>query len=216
MNITKPTALDAWKSALHHIMNKGSDFQDHDGRTCREVLNLSVTIQHPDVGIEDPIDTIRKINKWIYPSKDELVNIIFNQYDLPVYDYTYGSRIFGYQEVFDQINDYIIPLLKQHPNSRRATVITIDPIKDLKLSNRNVPGLVSLHCKVDDGKLLLTAVIRSNDYFIGWPANIHQLAALQQYLAEALELRVGELMTYSISAHVFKEYEEDIQQVLDE
>lgn len=214
MELRLPTAMDAWKAALHHIVAKGKDFKDNDKRTCKEVLNLSVTIEHPEIGIEEPIDTIKRMEKWVYPSKDELVSIIFNELELPLYDYTYGSRIFGYQEMQDQINDYIIPLLTENPSSRRATVITVDPNKDLDLKNRNAPGLISLHFKVAEGKLVLTSVIRSNDYFIGWPANVYQLAALQQYVAKQLGLQQGALTTYSISAHVFAEYKEDIEEVL--
>lgn len=214
MELRLPTAMDAWKAALHHIMEKGEDFKDKDKRICKEVLNLSVTINHPEIGIEEPIDTIKKTEKWVYPSKDELVSIIFNELELPLYDYTYGSRIFGYQGVQDQVNDYIIPLLRENPTSRRATVITVDPQKDLNVKNRNAPGLVSLHFKIAEGRLLLTSVIRSNDYLIGWPANVYQLAALQHYIADQLGLQQGPLTTYSISAHVFTEYEEFIEEVL--
>lgn len=214
MELHLPTAMDAWKAALHHIISKGKDFKDNDKRVCREVLNLSVTIEHPEIGIDEPIDAIKKTEKWVYPSKDELVTIIFNEAELPLYDYTYGSRIFGYQGTHDQVNNYIIPLLKENPASRRATIITIDPQKDLNMKNRNSPGLVSLHFKVAEGKLLMTSVIRSNDYLIGWPANVYQLASLQHYVAEQLGLQQGPLATYSISAHVFMEYEEDINEVL--
>ncbi|MBN1275489.1 hypothetical protein JXA12_04335 [Candidatus Woesearchaeota archaeon] len=214
MELSLPTAMDAWKAALSHILDYGENFTDDDGRTCREVLNLSVTIKHPDVGLDDPIDRIRKNERWVYPPKDELIGIIFNQWDLPLYDYTYGSRIFGYQEVFDQINEYVIPLLRKNSTSRRAFALTVDPLKDLHLTNRNVPGLISLHFKVKEGKLLLTSVIRSNDFFIGWPANAYQLGSLQKYIADELELGVGALATYSISAHVFEEQLEDIHEVL--
>ena len=214
MELRMPTAMDAWKAALHHIMEQGRPFKDDDKRTCKEVLNLSVTVEHPDVGIDEPIDSIKRKEKWVYPSKDELVSIIFNAHDLPLYDYTYGSRLFGYQGLKDQINDYIIPLLQTNPRSRRATAMAMDVLKDLDVKNRNAPGLVSLHFKVEEGKLLLTSVIRSNDFFIGWPANVYQLAALQRYVAGKLELSAGALTTYSISAHVFMEYDEDIEEVL--
>jgi thymidylate synthase (methanogen type) len=215
MEIILPTAQDAWKATLHSIIEKGKEFKDNDHRDCKELLNVSVTITSPDVGIEEPIDTIKKIDKWVYPSKDELISIIFNEIEQPLYEYTYGSRIFGYQGTIDQINDYIIPLLKENPMSRRASIVTIDPRKDLNIKNKNAPGLISLHFKIHDEKVLLTAVIRSNDFFIGWPANIYQLAALQYYVAEQLERRVGPLTTYSISAHLFMEYSEEIQKVLE-
>lgn len=215
MELEAPTAMDAWKATLHHILTDGHVFTDDDKRTCREVLNLSVTITHPEVGIEEPIDALRRIDKWVYPSKEELTAILFDKDEAPVYEYTYGSRIFGYHRIHDQVNEYIIPLLKCNPSSRRATMITIDPARDLALGNRNTPGLISLHFRLHEGKLLLTTILRSNDYFIGWPANIYQIASLQRYVAERLEVRCGPLTTYSVSAHIFKEYEEDIKGVLE-
>jgi len=214
MEIQAPTTTDAWKAVLNLIMTKGKDFKDDEDRTCREILNLSVTIENPDVAPDEPVERIRKFDKWFYPSKEELVNIIFNQYDLPLYEYTYGSRLFGYQGKIDQINSYVIPLLKKNPTSRRATIVVVDPQEDAQMHNRNAPALVSLHFKIDDGKLRLTSVIRSNDYFIGWPANIYQLAMLQRYVAQELSARVGALTTYSVSAHLFDEYFEDIEEVL--
>ena len=206
MEIDAPTTMDAWKLALAHIRDHGEDFRDDDLRTCREALNLSVRIEHPEVGNDEPIEVVRKIDKWVYPSKDEMVGIVFNQMELPLYDYTYGSRMFNYQGELDQVNGFIIPLLKKNLSSRRATVITIDPLRDLDVHNRNIPGLISLHFKVYGKRLLVTSVIRSNDFFIGWPANIYQLATLQKYIADELGLQQGSLTTYSLSAHVFAEY----------
>jgi thymidylate synthase (methanogen type) len=214
MDVSSQTTMEAWIATLKTILEKGENFDDSDGRVCREVLNLSVTIEHPDVAPDEPIDHIKKINKWFYPSKEELSNIIFNQFDLPLYEYTYGSRLFSHQGVLDQITNYLIPLLRQNPYSRRGTVIVIDPSHDMKIRSRNMPGLVSIHAKVDKGKLRFTAIIRSNDMFIGWPANIYQLVSLQRYVAQELQLGVGAITTYSISAHVFLDYEEEIQRIM--
>lgn len=215
MEIVEKTTLEAWTTALRIIKEKGGVFHDTDNRVCREILNFSVTILHPDLAADEPIDHIRKINKWFYPSKEELSNIIFNQYELPLYEYTYGSRLFNHQGLVDQINDYIIPLLKQQPTSRRATVSVLDPSIDMHMHNRNAPGLASIHFKIDHGSLRMTCIIRSNDFFIGWPANIYQLSNLQRYVAQQLSLPVGSLTTYSISAHIFDDYEEELKRVLE-
>jgi thymidylate synthase len=212
--IERPTALDAWKAALDIILKQGVDFVDSDSRVCKELLNLTVVIQHPDVASDEPIELVRKIDKWFYPSKEELINIIFNQYDLPFYEYTYGSRLFGYGKVLDQINGYVLPLLKKHPSSRRACAIIMDPATDMHITNSNTPSLMSVHFRLIDGFLHMTAVIRSNDFFIGWPANIYQLATLQRFLAQELSVKIGPLTTLSHSAHIFLDQIDDVQQVL--
>ena len=214
MELILPTALDAWKAALHQIRAQGRLFRDADAREGWELLNLTVTIEHPQVGVDEPIDLLRTFDRWVYPSKDELLNIVFQERELLLYDYTYGNRIFHYQNVKDQINTYVLPLLREHPLSRRAMVITIDPLADLVHGNRNAPGLISVHFRLVDDLLLMTAVVRSNDFFIGWPANIFQLASLQHYVAEKLGVRVGSLSTHSLSAHVFSEYVNEVEEVL--
>lgn len=214
MHITLPTATDAWKQALATIEKEGKDFTDDTARTCRELLGITITIQHPDVAVDEPIELVSKNKRWNYPSKEELANIIFNKVDIPFYDYTYGSRLFNYQGNIDQINDYIIPLLKKTPASRRATAILYDPQQDQDPNNRNAPGLISLHFKIDEDKLTMTSVIRSNDMLIGWPANIYQLATLQQYIAEKLGVKQGPLSTISISAHLFLDNKEVLEEAL--
>jgi len=212
--IRRKTALEAWQAVLRGILDEGKDFKDNDGRVCREMINMEVVIEHPDVAPDEPIDKVRKINKWFYPSKEELVNIIFNQFELPLYEYTYGSRLFGFRGKVDQVNGYVIPLLKKNPTSRRATTVVMDPTIDMQMHNRNAPGLVSLHFKIVDGALSMTGIIRSNDFFIGWPANVYQASMLQKYVAEELGVRIGPLTTYSFSAHLFEEYMDDIRSVL--
>jgi len=93
-------------------------------------------------------------------------------------------------------------------------VIIYHPIVDSKVSIKESPGMVSVCFKVLDGKLTLTAVIRSNDMFIGWPANIYQIYLLQKYVAEKLGIATGSLTTISHSAHVFHEYDNEVAAIM--
>ncbi len=215
MFIKAPTCMDAWKLALSTIIKKGEDFKDDNNRTCREILNLTVTIENPELDIDSPMNELKKINKWIYPSKEELANIVFNKELLPLYEYNYGNRMFNFEEKLNQFDDYIIPLLRKNPTSRRATIIVMNPLQDFSISSKNSPAIISLQFKIKNNKLLITAVVRSNDFFIGWPANLYQISLLQKYVADKLELGIGSITSISLSAHVFEEYFEDINQVLE-
>ena len=73
---------------------------------------------------------------------------------------------------------------------------------------------MSIYFKIIDNELTVTTVIRSNDMFIGWPANIYQIYLLQQYVAKAIGIKTGSITTISHSAHVFDEYKEEVEQVL--
>jgi thymidylate synthase len=213
MEIIREKALQAWKSALHAILSEGTDFIDREQRTCREVLNLVLTITDP-VDIDDPIEFMNRAEQWVYPTKEELSSIMLEKKRSMVYEYTYGPRIFEFQKQQDQINEFIIPLLKKDPSSRRAVIILYDPLKDSKLENKNIPSLMLVYFKIKDQKLHITCFIRSNDMFIGWPANIYQISVLQNYVSEKLNLSPGSLTTFSASAHIFHEHKEAIRHIL--
>lgn len=213
MEIIEKTVFTAWKSSLIHIKDNGKDFKDTDGRVCREELNLTVIIEEPSTDFERPIDMMQEF-EWIYPSKEELASIILNKEESAVYEYSYGPRIFHYERVVDQINDFVIPLLKKDPLSRRAVVSLFNPITDSDINSKNIPSLMFIYFKILNDKLSATCFIRSNDFFIGWPGNIYQIYVLQKYVAEKLGKGIGNLTTTSCSAHIFHEHFEMIDRIL--
>jgi thymidylate synthase (methanogen type) len=212
MEIKEKTALDAWKKSLKYILDNGIDFIDKDKRNCRETLNLTIIIEDSEKDYEKPIDIMQQF-EWVYPSKEELESIMLNKEQPASYEYSYGPRIFNFKGV-DQINDFIIPILKKDPSSRRAIITLFDPSIDSNLLSKNVPSLLYIYFKIKDGKLTLTCSIRSNDLFIGWPGNIYQIILLQKHVAGLLGIQTGELTTVSGSAHIFHEHFEMIEKIL--
>jgi len=71
-----------------------------------------------------------------------------------------------------------------------------------------------IYFKIHDSKLELTVNIRSNDFFIGWPANVYQIHLLQKYVADKLKISTGKITIFSNSAHVFQEHFEKIRKVI--
>jgi thymidylate synthase (methanogen type) len=212
MIINEKLCVDAWKKALKHIIDEGSDFTDTDNRQCREVLNLIVNIEQPGKDYDKLIDMMKQF-EWIYPTSEELSAIIFNKEDLAIYEYSYGPRIFNFAGKKDQINDYVIPLLRNDPNSRRAVISLFNPSTDSDIVNKNVPSLMFIHFKIKNNELTCTCFIRSNDFFIGWPGNIFQIYLLQKYVADKLNIKTGALSTMSCSAHIFHEHFEHVNKI---
>jgi len=216
VEITNDKAYDLWKEAIVHIKKNGKDFADNDNRTCREVFNLVLNLINIDVcEILEPIETMINSRKWVYPSKEELSSIMFKEFQAPIYEYTYGGRIFGYSGKFDQIHSFIIPLLKKDPTSRRAILVFYDPIEDSKPLNKNNPGIIYVQFRIIDDFLNMSCHIRSNDLFFGWPANLYQLFCLMDYVGRKLDLKNGTITTISNSAHVFVEDFDEIKDILD-
>lgn len=212
MEIKEKKVLDAWKNALRYVLNNGDDFIDRDERNCREVLNLIVIVEDPEEDYEKPIDMIQQF-EWVYPSKEELESIMLSKEQSASYEYSYGPRIFNFNGV-DQINNFIIPLLKKDPTSRRAVITLFDPSTDSNLLSKNIPSLLHMYFKIKGGRLTLTCSIRSNDLFIGWPGNIYQIVVLQKHVAELLGINIGSLTIISGSAHIFHEHFEMIESIL--
>lgn len=206
--------LDAWKQALSFVLKKGKDFTDENNRVCRESMNLIIEIENPLDDITSPIYILNNFKQWKYPPIDEIKNVMLSQKLAPDYSYSYGPRIFNFQSKINQVNDFIIPLLKENPDSRRAIISFWDPVQDSNILKRDIPGLVSIDFKLRNNKLNLTAVIRSNDLFFGWPANIFQIFTLQDYVRKSIGCELGSLTTFSTSAHIFQDQFNYIKHVL--
>ncbi len=211
--ISEELTLNAWKKSLRLILEEGTDFVDQNGRTCRQLLNLVIEIKNPEKEVTAPIDLLNSFQTWSYPKLDEIANIMLSSKLSLDYAYSYGSRMFNFNKNIDQINEYVIPLLKNSPSSRRAYISLWNPDEDTA-GSKEVPGLVGLDFIIHDGKLCMTGFIRSNDIFFGWPANVYQLHVLQDYISKKLNVSVGALTVFSVSAHIFKDQFEFIEKII--
>ena len=117
------------------------------------------------------------------------------------FEYTYGERLNAWGD--EQVNqiDYVIQKLSQMISTRRAVATTWDPRKDNKADE--VPclnHLVFMECR---GGLDLSVIIRSNDMFGAWLANVYALAELLKHVSEKVDISPGSITTLSINAHVY-------------
>jgi len=211
------TPIEAWKAALKYIVRKGFDFEDDDKRICREVLNLILTINKPDeYNIIKPVEILNNFNYWKYPPLDEIKRVMLGNKLAPDYAYSYGPRIFNFQNSVNQVNDFVIPLLKENKTTRRAIVSIFDPVKDSNMLSSDTPGLIAIDFKLRNNKLNVTAIIRSNDLFFGWPANVYQIFVLQDYIRKQLGVDTGTITTFSVSAHLFRDQLDYVNEILEE
>lgn len=210
MEIVKDSAKGLWKSALKYALESGIKIKDRYNRSCREVLNLNLVL----TGFKDvefPIEKVSSFGKWVYPRIGEIKAIMLESGVGSSYAYSYGERIFNY-DGFNQMDSYVIPTLKKDLNSRRAVINLWNPSVDT--NKGQVPGLIFLDFKVREGKVNLFALIRSNDLFIGWPANVYQLYVLANYVSKKLGLEIGSISTMSTSAHIFLDNLDEIKEVI--
>ncbi|NJL44401.1 MAG: hypothetical protein HC945_03765 [Nitrosarchaeum sp.] len=205
---------EGWREALLAIRQRGVQVTGSDGRSYVELANLVLVVTDPADDIGRPIEMMQEFGKWVYPRKEEIAQIITSRRDQSALEYLYGPRIFSYQRALNQIDDFVLPLLRKDPTSRRGIVGIYDPVLDSRLENREAPSLLSLHFRVLQNAVHVTALIRSNDMFIGWPANVYQVYDLLRFVAGGLGIRTGSLTTVSLSAHVYDEHASEVGKVL--
>jgi len=215
--IIEKKSMDVWKSAISYIIQTGTEHTDERGRIFRQLLNVNLVIEDPSVDITEPINILSRSDKWLYPTIDEIRRIFLMKKTIHTYKYTYGQRIFNYNYTINQIDDYVIPLLKDKKRkfTRRLYVSLWDPIKDSKTDEKEeMPGVVGIWFKLVDKRLIATAMIRNNDCFMGFPANLYQIYVLQKYITDKTGTEPGRIVFYSLSMHIYLDHLEDIKNLL--
>ncbi|MBW3016984.1 thymidylate synthase [Candidatus Woesearchaeota archaeon] len=207
-------SMQAWSKALKHIFESGKDFKDQTNRVCREMLNVLVTVENPKDEVSAPIEKLNSLSDWVYPKLELISDVILRKTPSLLFKYSYGRRLFSFNGKVNQIDDYVIPLLKKNAETRRAVAAIFEPENDSVVSNQNVPGLMVIDFKIRDNKLNMVAVIRSCDLFFGWPANIYQLYVLQEYVREKVGCELGTLSTFLSSAHIFEDQFANIKKII--
>lgn len=204
----------AWHEAIKHILETGTTYLDGDNRRCTETRNMSITVEEPRDGVDGPYQELRDHDEWVYPSKKQLLDVVFNDTGNNSLDYTYGARLLKFDNALNQITQYVIPLLKERPKTRRAVAQVYDPRRDSSQRRTSTPGIIYVHFVRRNNALHCNCMLRSNDVFFGYPANIIQIHHIHQWVADKLKTGQGSITTVSNSAHVFHDAYQDIQNVL--
>lgn len=109
---------------------------------------------------------------------------------------------------FNQI-EKIIELLKRDPNSRRA-VLNVNEANEHVIETKDEPCTIALQFLIRDNKLHCTAIMRSNDIWLGFPYDAVFFTELQKYIASRLMVGCGTYTHFATSLHV---YDRDIEKI---
>lgn len=117
----------------------------------------------------------------------------------------YGFRLRSYFGV-DQINK-AIESLRQFPTSRRVT-LSLYAVDDLGSPSKDIPCNTQVILRIEEGRLAMTVINRSNDLWLGVPYNWFAFRGLQQLIATELEIPIGIQRHFSTCMHL---YERDVE-----
>jgi len=113
--------------------------------------------------------------------------------------------------------DIIIERLKADPTDRRCVLQMWDPVNDLNRKGVDVPCNTSIYFKIRNNRLLMTVCCRSNDIIWGtFGANIVHMSMLQEYMARAIDVEIGEYTQVSDSFHAYTKVFDEMHSRLEE
>ena len=119
----------------------------------------------------------------------------------------YG-HLMKYAYGFNQIQK-VIDILHEDPNSRRAKININVPNPSVD-KTKDEPCTMSIHFVLRNNKLDCTAVMRSNDIWIGFPYDVAFFTELQKYVADKLHVGYGWYTHFAVSMHV---YDRDVEKL---
>lgn len=209
-SIKADTVSEAWPRIIKTINDYGTVKNSSFDEDQKELLDLFVLVKNEDINDIDFGDYFSYSKEEI----DEYANSLLKS-DIPEgLDYTYGARLNDYKPGHISQLDYIVKTLKKEPHSRRAVACLWSPSLDTK--SDEVPCFNMLSFNIDDNKLFLTAIFRSNDMFNAWPKNTYGLLKIQDIICEKLGVEKGYLLTNSISAHIYERNFKEVEDYLKE
>ena len=220
--------------ALPHLLNKlltaGSVTPSRNGET-RELTMQHITIdQTTDPYITTPgrnVSLPAQIAEtmWILAGRNDvewLANYLpqaprFSD-DGKTWRGGYGPRLRKFAGIDDNIDQlkYIIDLLREDPDTRRAVFTIYDPATDSQ-PGKDIPCNNWVHFLARGVKLHAHVAIRSNDAMWGWSGiNSFEWSILNQVVAAYAGLLPGTI-TYDISSlHLYERHYDKAQRIVDQ
>ena len=98
-----------------------------------------------------------------------------------------------------------IDKLAANKNTRQA-VITIYDGKEIELYEYDTPCTLSVSFTVENNKLCMTVLMRSNDLWFGFCNDQYCFSLLQKYVADILEIEIGWYYHFAIDLHLYDNF----------
>ena len=114
----------------------------------------------------------------------------------------YGPRLFAMRGGIDQIQS-VLALLRERPSSRRA-VVQLFNAEDIATHHKEIPCTTTFQFFIRDDRLHMAVTMRSNDAYIGLPRDVFCFTMIQEMVARALGVCLGEYIHFAGSMHLYQ------------
>jgi thymidylate synthase len=186
---------EGWLAVSRRILEDGAEAV-YDGQTTREVALLTLVVEETDP--DDPIVAELGDSEWLRWMHDNF----FVQGDVPELGgaASYAVRLFNYAgSGRDQLR-WVAERLRADMESRSATITTFQPLTDTSY----IPCVSMLDFWLRDRAVELVVYAHSLDFGKKAYGNLVELAALQGWVANELDVPTGRLVVHAKSAHVYE------------
>ena len=225
---------DTWHQVLFALLDKGRRFKidkgSYAGETRLEFDYLTIQITHPGarplepqipehLGIPNPVEIGYILGDHPSFKGKPYIEYLMSPIKEEGEDYTYGSRISGYDylvcDMEERIDchyatlnqiEKIIYTFKNFGYRNNQMVLQIARPEDLMLEDP--PCLRHIQCRIQDNKLHFMVYFRSWDMFSGAPSNLAAIQILKEYMGGEIGVEDGEIIAASAGAHIYGYVEE--------
>ena len=184
---------DYWE-VLDYIDTHGQFYTNERGQTYKEADPIVIIVDDPHFGMPSEVLPEYIIQRWGEQFIFEYANRV--AWGLPEpgqWSYSYGERL-------GQQVENVIVKLKKHPETRQATCVLYRPEDTI---SPEPPCLCVVDFKIRKG-LHTYGILRSNDMENAYPSNYYDLLMLSHRVCETLGVRLKRIVTFSISAHIYR------------
>jgi thymidylate synthase len=115
---------------------------------------------------------------------------------------------YGWQWQRNNQIDKIVELLKEQPNTRKASISIYDA-KEFDTYGSDTPCTYAVNFTMLHNKLNMSVVMRSNDLWFGFCNDQYCFSMLQKMIAETLSVDVGMYYHFAQNFHIYNKQIED-------
>jgi thymidylate synthase len=112
---------------------------------------------------------------------------------------------YGWQWKRSNQLEYVVRELKRDCNTRRA-VLTIYDAKEHHIFKKDTPCTISIHFDIEDNKLNMNVVMRSNDLVYGFCNDQYCFSELQKLVSDMVDVEVGEYFHFCHNIHIYERH----------
>lgn len=207
---------EAYSVAVNNVINSNVEVVTEDGEHTLQSPPFTICIEQPwyykyihknspygkEFYKKYAYDIVNGTSgHFVYDYHTRLFNYVINYYNNIIATFV-EPEIYNpiLDEHIDQIN-YIVEKLIEEPTSRRALAITWQPyIDEVK---KDVPCLQYVQCWIENDKVNIYFMMRSNDILLAMPQNIFGFHKLHYYISKKVGKSMGKMYYSVVIPHIY-------------